>query len=142
MRIRYLSVLILLIATVAIGAVGQAVTVKSRKVVYKRTAKNIPDWKRTFEVEYPVFSGKLTPAALKSIRSGTDYWRVFNMSLAANLKTEDWLSSAGYDVKYNDHNLLDILLFIEGEGAYPDGSSKDLVFDLRTGKKLTYADVF
>jgi len=142
MRIRYLPVLVLLITTAVSGAVGQSVIVKSRKVVYKRTAKNVPKWKRTFEVEYPVFSGKLSPAVLQSLRSGTDYWRVFDMSLAANLKTEAWLSSAGYDVKYNNHNLLDILLFIEGVGAYPDGSSRHLIFDLRTGKKLTYADLF
>ena len=125
-----------------VGAVGQSVTIKPRKVVYKRTAKNIPEWKRTFEVEYPVFSGKLTPSALRALRAGTDYWRIFDISLAENIKTDHWLSSLGYQVNYNNHNILDISLFIEGVGAYPDGSSRFLVFDLRTGNKLTYADLF
>ena len=125
-----------------VGAIGQSVIVKPRKVVYKRTAKNVPEFKRTFEVEYPVFSGKLSPSTLRALKTGTDYWRIFDISLAENLKSEHWLSSLGYDVKYNNHNILDILLFIEGVGAYPDGSSRFLVFDLRTGKKLTYADLF
>jgi hypothetical protein len=142
MRIRSLFVFVLLLSMAAVSAVGQTVTVKPRKVVYKRTAKNVPDHQRTFEVEYPVFSGKLTPSALSALKTGTDYWRIFDTSLAANLKTDHWLSSLGYEVKYNNHNILDILLYIEGVGAYPDGSSRALVFDLRSGRKLTYADLF
>jgi hypothetical protein len=121
---------------------GQSVIVKPRKVVYRRTAKSVPDFKRTFEVRYPVFSGKLRPGVLQKLKTGTDYWKIFNISLAENLKDDHWLSSFDYEVAYNKNNIFDIALTIEGIGAYPDGSTRHRVFDLRTGKLLTYADVF
>jgi hypothetical protein len=132
----------LIVSLAAVLASAQSVTVRPRKVVYKRTAKSVPDFKRTFEVRYPVFSGKLKPAVLQKLRSGTDYWRVFKISLAENLKDDHWLSSMDYEVTYNKNNILDIALTIEGIGAYPDGSTKHLVFDLRTGNRLSYTDVF
>lgn len=123
-------------------AAGQSVVVKSKKVVYKRTGKSVPDHQRTFEIDYPVFSGKLTPAALRSLRTQTDYWRVFNMTLAGNLRREHWLSNFNYVVRYNKHNILDILLIAEGVAAYPDSAIRYFVFDTRTGRKLSIADLF
>ncbi len=133
-------VLVVLLTAAFVGA--QSVTVRPRKVVYNRTAKSVPDFKRTFEVRYPMFSGKLRPAVLQRLKAGTDYWKIFKLSLAENLKDDHWLSSFDYDVTYNKRNILDIALTIEGIGAYPDGSTKHLVFDLRTGKTLSYADLF
>ncbi len=132
--------LIMVLAFVSVSA--QSVTVRPQKVVYKRTAKRVPDFKRTFEVRYPVFSGKLRPAVLRKLRSGTDYWKIFKISLAENLRDDHWLSSLDYDVAYDKNNILSIALTMEGLGAYPDGSTKHLVFDLRTGNRLSYADVF
>ena len=134
------AVIILLIS--GSFATGQSVVVKSKKVVYKRTGKSVPDHQRTFEVDYPTFSGKLTPAALSSLRRQTDYWRVFDMKLADNLRREHWLSNFGYVVRYNKHNILDILLIAEGVAAYPDSAIRYFVFDTRTGRKLTVADLF
>ena len=121
---------------------AQSVVVRPKKVAYKRTAKNLSNFKRSFEVRYPVFSGKASPAALRRLRAGTDYWRVFEMKLADNLRDDTWLSSFDYIVKYNKNNILDIWLIMEGAGAYPDGSIKYLVFDTRTGRQLTIADLF
>ncbi len=132
--------LIMLLAFVSVSA--QSVTVRPRKVVYKRTAKRVPDFKRTFDVRYPVFSGKLKPAVLQKLRSGTDYWKIFRISLANNLRDDHWLSSLDYGVAYNRNNILSIALTMEGVGAYPDGSTKHLVFDLRTGNRVSHADVF
>jgi hypothetical protein len=121
---------------------AQSVVIKPRKLVYRRAGKRIDNWKRTFEVRYPMFSG-LTPGALRNLKAGTNYWSVFKTSLAENLRGEEtWLETLDYVVKYNKNNLLDIWLVMEGSGAYPDGSTKYLVFDLRTGRKLTIADLF
>lgn len=138
---RKLSVaLVVLLTSVIVSA--QSVTVRPRKVVYKRTGKDVPDFKRTFEVRYPVFSGKLRPGVLQKLKAGTDYWKIFKLNLADNLRDEHWLSSFDYEVAYNKNNILDIGLTIDGIGAYPDGSTNHIVFDLRTGKQLAYADLF
>ena len=132
----------LLILLTSIFVEAQSVTVRPVKVVYKRTAKSVPDFKRRFEVRYPKFSGKFRPGVLQKLKSGTDYWRLFKVSLAENLKDDHWLSSMDYEVAYNKNNILDIALTMEGVGAYPDGSTKHLVFDLRTGNRLSYSNVF
>lgn len=141
MRKLTIGAVIILLVSASLAA-GQSVVVKSKKVVYKRTGKNVPDHQRTFEVDYPIFSGKLTPAALRALRRQTDYWRVFDMTLADNLRREHWLSNFDYVVRYNKHGILDILLIAEGVAAYPDSSIRYLVFDTRTGRKLTVADLF
>jgi hypothetical protein len=141
MRIRSLFVFLSLLALCS-GVVAQSVTVRPRKVVYKRASKDIPEWKRTFEVRYPTFSGRFAPAALRNLKSGTDYWSLFDTTLADNLKDDHWLSSFDYLVRYNKNNILDLLLIMEGVGAYPDTSIKYLVFDLRTGKKVELQDLF
>ncbi len=141
MRLRFIYSLCLLFIFCT-AAIAQSITVRPRKVVYKRTSKSVPDWKRTFEARYPIFGGKLTPATLRRLRSGTDYWSNFDIKLADNLRDDHWLSSLDYDVKYNKHNILDIWLIMEGVGAYPDGSIRHLVFDARTGKMLGIPDLF
>lgn len=141
MRSRYaLALLAGLIFCTTVAA--QSVTVRPKKVIYKRTAKSVPDWKRTFEVRYPIFSGKLTPAALRGLKARTDYWRIFDIKLADNLRDDHWLSSLDYVVKYNKHNILDLWLIMEGVGAYPDGLVKHFVFDTRTGNKVGIPDLF
>jgi len=121
---------------------GQSVTITPRKETYKRTAADVPDFKRHFEVRYPVFSGNLTRAALANLKTNTDYWQVFEISLEENLKDDDWLTSLDYQVIYNKNNILDIRLAMEGVGAYPDTSYLYMVFDLRTGKEVAVEDLF
>ena len=141
MKYRLLSAAIVVLCVLPFAA-AQSVIVTPKKVVYKRSARNVPDFKRTFEVRYPIFSGKLKPAALRRLKSGTDYWRTFETKLADNLKDDHWLSSFDYVLKYNKHNILDIWLTMEGVGAYPDGETKYLVFDTRTGNKVDFPDLF
>lgn len=141
MRRPWLCAVFLLLAF-SVAALAQSVIVKPRKVIYRRTGTAVPDFKRTFAVRYPEFSGHLTGSALINLRSGTNYWSNFDTTLAENLKDDHWLSSFDYTVNYNKNNILDISLFMEGTGAYPDGSTKFLVFDIRTGKKLQVADMF
>lgn len=138
-RIFSLGLILIFFATTVIA---QSLTVHPRKVVYKRTAKTVPDFKRSFVVRYPVFSGAFKPAVLRELRIATDYWKVFKISLAENLKDDHWLTSLDYKVAYNKNGVLDIALAIEGLGAYPDGSTEHLVFDLRKGRLVTYDDIF
>lgn len=138
---RRIFVSIIFIAFASVGA-AQTVIVTPKRVVYKRTGRDVPKWKRTFELRYPVFSGGLTAKARRNLKEGTDYWRLFDQTLAENLKDDHWLSSFDYIVKYNKHNILDIELVMEGVGAYPDGETKYLVFDTRTGRRLNFPDLF
>ncbi|HJS52283.1 MAG TPA: hypothetical protein VJ781_10320 [Pyrinomonadaceae bacterium] len=141
MKYRLSSAVIVALCVLPFAA-AQSVVVTPKKVVNKRSVRNVPDFKRTFEVRYPIFSGKLKPAARRGLKSGTDYWSIFDTKLADNLKDDTWLSSFDYVVKYNKHNLLDIWLVMEGVGAYPDGETKYLVFDTRTGTRISFPDLF
>jgi hypothetical protein len=141
MRKTYLFAIVALLL-IGSSVSAQSVIIRPKKVVYERTAKGLSDWKRTFEVTYPIFSGKISPAALRRLKLGTDYWRVFDMKLADNLRDDQWLSSCDYVVNYNKHNILDILLVIEGDAAYPDSAIRHLVFDIRSGRKLGFPDIF
>lgn len=120
---------------------AQSIAVTSRKVVYKRTGRDVPKHKRTFEVRHLVFKGRSLVVS-RRLKAGTDYWKVFDMNLAENLRDDHWLSSFDFVVKYNKHNILDVWLVMEGVGAYPDGSIAYRVFDLRTGMRLDYRDLF
>jgi len=120
----------------------QSIVVTPKKVVYRR-AGDVPDYKRTFKVRYPVFNGHISKSATQNLKSNTDYWRLFEMSLEENLKgDEDWISRLDYQVKYNKNGFLAIWLTMEGSGAYPDSSTKYLVLDLRTGNEIKLEDLF
>ncbi len=116
--------------------------VKSKKIEYKRRGADVPDHKRSFEVTYPVIQSRLPVAVKKKIEREIDYWRVFKMSLRENLRGDTWLSSFDYEVKYNKNHIFDIWLTAEGSGAYPDSSTKYIVLDTRTGKRLLLNDLF
>jgi hypothetical protein len=136
-----LSFLIVLIFLFPLITNAQTVTVTPKKVVYKRTGRNVDKYKREFEVRYPVFTG-VSASTLKNLKHNTDYWRLFEMSLAENLKDDTWLSSFDYQIKYNKNSLLAIWLTEEGVGAYPDSSSKYLVLDTKTGNEVHIEDLF
>lgn len=121
---------------------SQSVTITPKKVIYKRSGRDVDDYKQEFEVRYPIFTGKLSANTLKKLKYNTDYWRLFEMSLSENLKDDTWLSRLDYQVKYNKNYLLSIWLTAEGAGAYPDSSTKYVVLDLKTGNDLQIEDLF
>lgn len=120
---------------------AQSVTVSSELTKYKRTGFDVPDHKKDFEINYPRYSGRPAPV-LEKLKDGTDYWKLFDMSLEDNLADDDWLSSCDYTVKYNAKNLLSIWLSCDGTAAYVSGMTKYLSFDLRSGEKLKIEDLF
>lgn len=122
-------------------AFSQSVIITPKKVTYTR--KPNPDFKerRRFTVTYPVGSGASSLALKKNIENTISYWRLFETTLAQ--VTEDYfLTDAYYQVNYNKNGILDIALTQEGVGAYPDSQTFDLVVDLKTGKSVSFDEVF
>jgi hypothetical protein len=134
---------ILAVAFFAATAFSQsAVVVTPKKTVYTRKGKFSNKEKRTFTVIYPVVSGSISAAAKKKLEDTLSYWRVFETTLAENMSEYDWLTEMSYKVNYNKNGILVISLTQEGVGAYPDGQTKNLVVDLKTGAQVKFDDVF
>lgn len=129
------------IALLSVTVSAQSVKVTPEKVTYKRKGANLPDHKRTFTVRYPRFSG-LPSATTETLKNSVDYWKLFETTLDENLDDFMWLERFDYKVTYNKSFVLGIELMMEGSGAYPDGSVKHLVVDLRSGKRVFVDDVF
>lgn len=115
------------------------ITITPKKTVYTR--KNAPRERRTVEVRYPLVSGVQTPALKTKIENSINYWRNFETTLKESL-SDTWLSSLDYEVNYNSNGVLDISLFMEGVGAYPDTATKNIIVNLKTGEHVKFADVF
>lgn len=136
MKTKIILLLALVCISVSIGF-AQSVKITSNKVTYKR-GKSAPEHKRSFTVNYPKISG----ATGKKIEAILDYEKNFDFKIQEEIKEIFWLESADYTVNYNKHNILDVTLFIEGSGAYPDGSSKYLIVNTKTGNRVKPSDVF
>jgi len=128
------------IAAFGMTVSAQSVTITAKKVTYKRP-KPISEYKKTFTINYPKIKAA-TPAISKKIESTISYEKVFDFTVKEELTELQWLESADYEVGYNKNGMLSISLFIEGSGAYPSGSTKYIVVDLKTGLRLKPADLF
>ncbi|MCA9801926.1 MAG: hypothetical protein KC777_08075 [Cyanobacteria bacterium HKST-UBA02] len=53
-----------------------------------------------------------------------------------------WLSKAVYYVNYDRNNILDVTWWVDGFGAYPDSSFKQVRLNLKTGAPITAEDIF
>jgi hypothetical protein len=137
MKTKFVLFIGLMFALASIGF-GQSVKITSKKVTYKRTGANVPEHKQTFEINYPKIAG----ATGKKIEAVLSYEKNFDFKIAEEIKEIYWLESADYTVNYNNHNILDVTLFIEGSGAYPSGSSKYLIVNSKTGTRVKPSDVF
>jgi hypothetical protein len=96
------------------------------------------------DVHYPVFSG-LPPAILKELQASAGLKAGTDSSLEewkAEFQESWWLVEIDYEVTYNRHDLLCLTYWIEGMGAHPSTSTKDLVADLKTGRRLAAKDLF
>ncbi len=140
-------ILFLILSIFAGEAFSQSIVITPKTVVHKRTGKVAGDWKRTFDARYPTVGPGVPAATRRQILSNLDYWRAFSwsgnkFSLRDELRDGGWVDNLDYEVKYNANNILDVWLTMEGSGAYPDSSTKYIVLDSRSGKKLKLADLF
>lgn len=123
-----------------IAAASQSVVVTGKKTVYRRP-QPISEFKKSFTVNYPKVKAA-TPALSKKIESTISYARILQIDVRDEIKESQWLEDADYKVDYNGRGVLVITLSIEGSGAYPDGSSKTVAVDLKTGDRITPAHAF
>lgn len=138
---KFVVLAIILTAFVLVApAAAQSVVITPKKVTYKRP-KPMQDFKKTFTVTYPKVKAS-SPALSKKIESTLSYAKVLKLDLKEELGEYQWLEEADYEVGYNKNGLLVITLSMNGTAAYPDGTSKTLVVDLKTGNQLKPADVF
>lgn len=138
-----LTIVAIFIALAGIAAAQPAkLDIVPEKKVYKRTGKDIPDFKQSFEVRKPVIKTKLDADVRSHIEDAIDFWRVFEMDKAESLSDYDWLENFDYEIKYNDNHILSIALFAEGSAAYPSSSTRWITVDTRTGEILLIDDLF
>ena len=141
MQIKLLRSLILSLAIAAMGY-SQTISIAPRKVVYVRKFQVLSEGKKTFAISYPVISGAIPPAMKSKLENTISYWRIFDTSLKKNLREDDWLDSLHYKVIYNKRGVLDIALTEEGWVAYPDSKTVNMVIDLKTGERVSFAEAF
>ena len=135
-----ISAFILALFVFAAHVSAQSVVITPKKITYKRPNPS-QDYKKTFTIRYPKVKAS-TPVLSKKIEATLSYAKVLKLDLKEELNEYQWLEEADYEASYNKNGLLTITLSMNGTAAYPDGTSKALVVDLKTGHRLRPADVF
>jgi hypothetical protein len=139
MKIKIIFLAVIL--AIAFGTVfSQSVVITGKKTTYTRK-KPIMDFKKTFTINYPKVTAS-TPALSKKIEAAISYSSILGLNLKDELGETQWLEEADYEVGYNNNGILSITLSMNGSGAYPSGTSKVVVVDLKTGSRVKAADVF
>jgi hypothetical protein len=139
MKTKILLGIIILFALGSVAA-AQSVVVTTKKVTYTRP-KPIGDHKKTFVINYPKVKAA-SAAVSRRIESAISYEKAFGLDLKEEMTDAQWIEEADYKVNYNKNGLLSVELSIMGSGAYPDGSTKHIVVDTRTGKRVLPGEVF
>ncbi|MEK7725521.1 MAG: hypothetical protein AAB336_14305 [Acidobacteriota bacterium] len=109
-------------------------------VTYTRP-KVISSFKKNFTITYPIVSG-ISPILAKKIEASISYKKVMLLDIEDEINNSDWLQEAEYQVGYNRRGVLNIYLSFTGIGAYEQYHGKNVVVDLKTGKRVTAKDVF
>jgi hypothetical protein len=135
-----ISIVFFFVAVFCSLAAAQSVVVTSHKVTYTRK-KPLSEYKKTFTINYPKIKAG-SPAISRRIEDAASYRKVLGLMLNEELNQYQWLEEADYEIEYNKNNLLGLKVWMEGSGAYPDGVTKYVVVDTRTGQKLRPADLF
>src|SRR5215813_14241405 len=128
------------IAAFALVGHGQSVVITGKKVTYKRP-KPMDEYKKTFTINYPKVKAS-TPVLSRKIEAAISYASVLKLNLQEQLRDDQWLEEAEYEVVYNKNGVLSIALSMNGTAAYPDGTTKYVVVDLRSGSRVIPIDVF
>lgn len=140
MKIKYLSLAVLML-TFANVCFGQTAKITTEKQIYTRKPQEGFEHKKTFTVNYPKVSG-LSPALNKKVENALSYERVFDFKMQDEINEIFWLEEADYKIDYNKNGILAAALTIDGSGAYPSQSTKNIVLDLKTGNLVKPADIF
>lgn len=117
------------------------VTVTSQRVKYERKGADVSEWKKTFEVNYPKFSGIEDKDTLRKLEETFSYWRVFNTSLQEETDYQ-WLGGLDFKVTYNKNGIIELAFNRWGSGAYPSEETRTIVADISSGTRIEMTDVF
>ena len=128
------------IATVSVSVAAQSVIVTKRRVTYTRP-KPQSKYKRTFVVNYPKIKAA-TPAISTKIEQQLSYFKNFEFTLKEEMTELQWLEEADYEITHNANGLLSAALTVSGSAAYPDGSTKHIVVNIKTGERQTASSLF
>ncbi|MCO6511932.1 MAG: hypothetical protein J5I65_14195 [Aridibacter famidurans] len=118
------------------------VSITPMKVIYVRQGEDLPDFKRRFEITYPMVSGLKSERAKRQFDDTISYWKAFDTTLEENLDDYYWLDTLDYEVPFNRNGIVVIRLIISGSAAYVDGDLKTLVVDTNTGRRVTVRQAF
>jgi hypothetical protein len=130
----------ILIAAISFSVNAQSVVITKRKVTYRRPHPQVK-FKRTFVVNYPKVKAA-TPAISAAIERQLSYFKIFQFTLKEELNELSWLAEADFEVLHNANGILSVALTIDGSGAYPDRSTRNVNIDSRNGRKLMPPDLF
>ena len=139
-RLMKIIALTILTAAFVYGVSAQSVVITPKKATYTRP-KPMTEYKKSFTVNYPKVRAS-TAALSRKIESNISYLKVLGLNIREEINEVQWLEEADYEVSYNARGLLCITLFISGSGAYPSGTSKTVVVDLKTGDRVTPSIAF
>ncbi len=139
MKIRLLFLFVFVMAF-AVAGFAQSVVITGKKVTYNRP-QPMGDHKKSFTINYPKVKAA-RPALSRRIESVINYETILGVNVKEEQTEIQWLEAADYEVGYNKNGILSIKLFMEGSGAYPSGSAKNVVVDLKTGMRVKPAAIF
>ena len=125
----------------AVPGIAQ-IDISPMKVIYVRQQENLPDYKRRFEVTYPIVSGTRSDAVKRRLENTLSYWRAFESSLDENLRDDYALDSLDYVVTYNKGSILVIELIWSGSGAQVSEDMKTYVIDTSSGRRISVRQAF
>ena len=135
-----LVALLILTAITYIDISAQSVVITRTKITYIRP-RPISEYKKTFTINYPRVNAS-TPALSKRIETSIAYSTILQLDLKDEITGSQWLDEADYEIGYNENGILSMALSMNGSAAYPDGTTKHVVVDLDTGKRVMARDVF
>lgn len=133
---------VILLGLLVVCTASAQVKITPMKVIYVRSGERIPDFKKRFEITYPVVEGVRNTAVKRRIENSVSYWNVFETTLEEERNEYYWLDSMEYEVAYNMNGILDIELIRQGSAAYPDGQSQHVVVNTGTGRRVRIPDAF
>jgi hypothetical protein len=138
---RYIFIALFAFSILFVASVtAQTVTITGQKKVYTRV-KPISGYKKTFTIRRPIAKAS-TPALSRKISAAIDPVNVLEINIREEQTDTQWLSEADFEEVFNKDGVLTMMLWMEGSAAYSDGLTKYVVIDLKTGNRITPADVF
>lgn len=110
--------------------------------VYARLTTEESDWRKEFTVRYPVIEGLKSESINHKINFIFNYEKVFDVSLIESIEGDTWLSDLDCEVVFLQKPFLNLILHMDGVGAYPWRVSQSITVNIETGEQIKITDLF